>query len=68
MPASLLGKANGRTEALSIIWRGEESPDEKHYGPRDFNICLAQTHVDVNCLMTVLGFHTVPGLGWALSR
>lgn len=44
-----------------------ESPDEKHLRPEDLLICFEQTHVDVNYLMTVLGFSTVPVFGLALS-
>lgn len=44
-----------------------ESPDERHLHPEDLHVCFEQTHVDVNYLMTVLEFSTVPVLGLALS-
>lgn len=44
-----------------------ESPDEKYLHPQDLYICFEQTHVDVNYLMTILGFDTVPVFGLALS-
>lgn len=53
-------------EALGI-WQLGDSPDEKHLRPEDLNICFEQTHVDMNCLMTVLGFAIVPVFGLALS-
>lgn len=44
-----------------------ESPDERHLHPEDLHVCFEQTHVDVNYLMTVLGFGTVPVLDLTLS-
>lgn len=50
-------------QAQGIRQRGD-SPDEKHLRPEDLNICFEQTHVDVNYLMTVLGFGIVLYLVW----
>lgn len=64
--AFLLCEPVGGMEAQGIRQLGD-SPDEKHLRPEALNICCEQTHVDVNYLMTVLGFGIVPAFGLALS-